>query len=54
MKEWSDPLTGDLEQDATMMNKEIEDIIRQMPEQYAWGYNRYKTPSGARPKKKKS
>lgn len=53
-KEWLDPLTGDLEQDATMMNKEIEDIIRQMPEQYAWGYNRYKTPSGARPKKKKS
>jgi KDO2-lipid IV(A) lauroyltransferase len=32
------------------MNRQIEAVIRRMPEQYAWSYNRYKTPAGAHPK----
>ena len=30
------------------MNRMIESIIRRMPAQYAWSYNRYKIPSGMR------
>jgi len=30
--------------------RQIEAVIRRMPEQYAWSYNRYKTPAGAHPK----
>lgn len=29
------------------INREIERLIRMCPEQYLWGYNRYKKPSGA-------
>lgn len=29
------------------INREIERLIRLCPEQYLWGYNRYKVPSGA-------
>ncbi|MCF8150757.1 MAG: lysophospholipid acyltransferase family protein [Burkholderiaceae bacterium] len=41
------PLTGDLVQRATQLNRELETLIRQCPEQYLWGYNRYKVPAGA-------
>ncbi len=47
-KRWDAPLTGDLARDAAAMNQQIEEIIKLIPEQYAWGYNRYKEPSGAR------
>ena len=47
---WDEPLTGDTEKDAEAMNRQIEAVIRRMPEQYAWSYNRYKTPAGAHPK----
>ncbi|HTY03536.1 MAG TPA: lysophospholipid acyltransferase family protein, partial [Rhodocyclaceae bacterium] len=43
----SQPLAGDLPSRAAQINHEIETIIRQHPEQYLWGYNRYKRPSGA-------
>ncbi|GAB2179900.1 lysophospholipid acyltransferase family protein [Denitratisoma sp. agr-D3] len=42
-----DALTGDAEQKAAAINRALEGLIRQCPEQYAWGYNRYKRPSGA-------
>jgi KDO2-lipid IV(A) lauroyltransferase len=29
------------------INREIERLVRMCPEQYLWGYNRYKQPSGA-------
>lgn len=29
------------------INREIERLVRLCPEQYLWGYNRYKKPSGA-------
>ena len=46
-EEWTTPLTGDAKTDAADMNRMIEGIIRRMPEQYAWSYNRYKRPRGA-------
>ncbi|MBS1197579.1 MAG: lipid biosynthesis acyltransferase [Proteobacteria bacterium] len=41
--------TGDTVARAHQINHEIEDLIRQKPEQYLWGYNRYKRPAGAEP-----
>ena len=41
------PLCGDTETRTQQINHEIETLIRQCPEQYLWGYNRYKRPRGA-------
>ena len=38
-----DPITA-----ATEMNAALEAMIRRMPSQYLWGYNRYKTPRPAK------
>lgn len=43
----SAPLQGSLAERAAAINRELERLIRQCPEQYLWGYNRYKKPSGA-------
>ena len=40
------PLDGTLEQNAATINRAIEALIRECPEQYAWNYNRYKVPAG--------
>ncbi|MDR1709439.1 MAG: lysophospholipid acyltransferase family protein [Candidatus Accumulibacter sp.] len=58
----SQPIAGSLEERAGRINREIERLILQCPEQYLWGYNRYKgkrkaedekleteTPAAARP-----
>ena len=37
------------ESGARRLNRALEDLIRECPGQYLWGYNRYKTPAGARP-----
>lgn len=37
----------DLEETATSINQELMKLISCCPEQYLWGYNRYKTPRGA-------
>jgi KDO2-lipid IV(A) lauroyltransferase len=29
------------------MNRALEELIAECPEQYLWGYNRYKIPAGA-------
>ena len=34
---------------ARRLNRALEDLIRQCPAQYGWGYNRYKVPAGAQP-----
>lgn len=34
---------------ARQLNRALEGIIRRCPEQYMWGYNRYKAPAGAQP-----
>ena len=31
------------------MNRALEELIAECPEQYLWGYNRYKIPAGAKP-----
>lgn len=43
----SAPFAGDLKARVLQMNQEAEANIRVCPEQYLWGYNRYKKPSGA-------
>jgi KDO2-lipid IV(A) lauroyltransferase len=43
----SAPLEGDLEQRTAQLNRELEALIRLCPQQYLWGYNRYKEPRGA-------
>ncbi|HEX5358127.1 MAG TPA: lysophospholipid acyltransferase family protein [Aquabacterium sp.] len=35
---------GDAAQSAAAVNRLMEDLIMQAPEQYLWGYNRYKQP----------
>jgi Kdo2-lipid IVA lauroyltransferase/acyltransferase len=45
----SRPLEGDLAARAAQINAELETLIRRCPEQYLWGYNRYKVPAGATP-----
>ncbi len=34
---------------ARRLNRALEQLIRQCPSQYAWSYNRYKLPAGAKP-----
>jgi len=34
---------------AAALNAAMERLIRRLPTQYLWGYNRYKRPAGARP-----
>lgn len=40
-------LSGTTTERAQQISQEIEVLIRQCPEQYLWGYNRYKRPRGA-------
>jgi len=32
------------------LNRALEELVALCPEQYLWGYNRYKTPKGAKPR----
>ena len=41
------PLSGDPVVAATQINAALESLIRANPEQYLWGYNRYKKPRSA-------
>ena len=44
----AEPLAGELEPAVAQINREMERLIRECPQQYLWGYGRYKTPrSGA-------
>ncbi len=42
------PLSEDPTTAAAAMNAALEDMIRRMPAQYLWGYNRYKKPRSAK------
>ena len=44
------PISGDIVERTQQINHEIEALIRQCPQQYLWGYNRYKHPAGAEPR----
>jgi Kdo2-lipid IVA lauroyltransferase/acyltransferase len=37
------------EKPARRLNRALEELVRECPGQYLWGYNRYKTPRGAKP-----
>lgn len=39
--------SGEREQDAAVLNANVEAWIQRWPQQYLWSYNRYKKPSGA-------
>lgn len=43
------PLPDSPQEQATLINGAMESLIRRFPEQYLWGYNRYKVPRGAPP-----
>ena len=43
------PVTGSTEERAACISREMEGLIRQCPEQYLWGYNRYKRRRGVEP-----
>jgi KDO2-lipid IV(A) lauroyltransferase len=40
----AEPLPADLPQAVARINREMERLIRECPQQYLWGYGRYKTP----------
>ena len=40
----SEPLSADLDTAVAQINREMERLIHQCPQQYLWGYGRYKTP----------
>ena len=42
-----DPRIG--EKATRRLNRALEELVAECPEQYLWGYNRYKTPAGAKP-----
>ncbi len=43
------PLSADMDQALLQINQAMEHLIRQCPEQYLWGYGRYKQPRGEAP-----
>ena len=43
------PLSRDMTEAAAQINRAMEDLIRQKPQQYLWGYARYKAPRGSAP-----
>ena len=45
----TDALPAEPVEAATRINAALERLIREDPEQYLWGYNRYKTPRSASP-----
>ncbi len=42
-----DPIPTDARQQAQLFNSQMETLIRRIPEQYLWSYNRYKAPGGS-------
>ena len=47
---WPDYPSGDIEADTQRMNREIEAIVRTMPEQYYWVHRRFKTRPPGEPR----
>ncbi len=49
LEELSVPLSESLDAAVRQINQAMEQVIRQCPGQYLWGYARYKQPRGERP-----
>lgn len=47
LEPFDDPLDPDPQRAAAQINHALEAMIRRCPQQYLWGYNRYKRPPGA-------
>lgn len=43
---FGEPLDADPQRAATQINAAMERLIRRCPQQYLWGYGRYKKPRG--------
>jgi KDO2-lipid IV(A) lauroyltransferase len=43
---FDEPLSKDPTEAATQINRALETLIRRLPTQYLWAYNRYKVPPG--------
>jgi len=48
LRPYPSPIQG--ETPTRRLNRALEALVRECPEQYLWGYNRYKTPQGAPPR----
>ncbi|HXD07480.1 MAG TPA: lysophospholipid acyltransferase family protein [Burkholderiaceae bacterium] len=44
LREFTEPLPDDPSQSAAVINRAMESLILECPEQYLWGYHRYKHP----------
>ena len=44
MRRFPEPLSSELDTAVLQINRAMEALIREGPEQYLWGYGRYKTP----------
>ena len=49
LKPLDTPLPADRRAAARRVNEMVELLVRECPEQFLWGYNRYKRPAGAPP-----
>ena len=49
LKPLVEPLPEDRRAAARRVNEMVETLVRECPEQFLWGYNRYKRPAGAPP-----
>lgn len=47
VRAWPGELAPDTDRAAAQVNVEMEELVRECPQQYLWGYARYKTPAGA-------
>jgi len=47
VKRLQGPIPETAQAQAAWINAEMEEMIRRFPQQYLWGYNRYKVPAGA-------
>ena len=48
LRPFAEPIAG--ESEVRRLNRALEALVRECPEQYLWGYNRYKAPRGAKPR----
>jgi Kdo2-lipid IVA lauroyltransferase/acyltransferase len=47
LRAWPGELAGEPAQAAAQVNAQMEQLVRECPQQYLWGYARYKAPAGA-------
>jgi KDO2-lipid IV(A) lauroyltransferase len=46
VRSFPEALTGSRDENTAAINRAIEGLVRECPQQYAWNYNRYKVPAG--------